>query len=134
MRISEQAHSMGKRARVSIRVNPDVEAKTHAKITTGMAENKFGIAIDLAPALYKRAANLPGIEVSGVDVHIGSQLTELTPFDQAFSKVADLVTSLQHHGIDIQVIDIGGGLGINLRMSNPERDITTYMLALPKPI
>ena len=126
MRISEQAQSMGKRARVSIRVNPDVEAKTHAKITTGMAENKFGIAIDLAPALYKRAANLPGIEVSGVDVHIGSQLTELTPFDQAFSKVADLVTSLQHHGIDIQVIDIGGGLGINYGEQSQEPDITTY--------
>ncbi|MCG7544289.1 diaminopimelate decarboxylase [Pseudoalteromonas sp. MM17-2] len=126
MRISEQAQSMGKRARVSIRVNPDVEAKTHAKITTGMAENKFGIAIDLAPALYKRAASLPGIEVSGVDVHIGSQLTELTPFDQAFSKVADLVTSLQHHGIDIQVIDIGGGLGINYGEQPQEPDITTY--------
>lgn len=125
-RISEQAQALGKTARVSIRVNPDVEANTHAKITTGKAENKFGIDINLAPVLYQYAANLPHIEVTGVDVHIGSQLTDITPFAAAFEKVAELVTTLKDQGINISIIDIGGGLGINYGEQSQEPDISHY--------
>ncbi|MFY8273048.1 diaminopimelate decarboxylase [Pseudoalteromonas sp. SSDWG2] len=125
-RISQIASQMNTTARVSIRVNPDVEAKTHAKITTGKAENKFGINIDLAPTLYQKAASLPGIEVTGVDVHIGSQLIDLAPFDLAFAKVAELVNTLNAQGIHIKVIDIGGGLGINYGEHSDEPDIITY--------
>ncbi|WP_462159184.1 diaminopimelate decarboxylase [Pseudoalteromonas sp. GB56] len=125
-RISRLAAQSNTTARISIRVNPDVEAKTHAKITTGKAENKFGINIDLAPALYAKAASLPGIEVTGVDVHIGSQLVDLEPFSHAFAKVAQLVRDLKDKGIHISVIDIGGGLGINYGEHHDEPDIVAY--------
>ena len=125
-RISKLAQQSNTRARISIRVNPDVEAKTHAKITTGKAENKFGINIDLAPALYEKAAQLPGIDVTGVDVHIGSQLIDLEPFSAAFAKVAQLVRDLKAKGINICVIDIGGGLGINYGEHSEEPNITAY--------
>ncbi|WP_233999507.1 diaminopimelate decarboxylase [Pseudoalteromonas sp. T1lg22] len=125
-RISALAVEMNTTARISIRVNPDVEAKTHAKITTGLAENKFGINIDLAPELYLKAASLPGIEVTGVDVHIGSQLINLEPFAAAFAKVAELVSTLKAQGIIIKIIDIGGGLGINYGEHSDEPDIRTY--------
>ncbi len=125
-RISRLAEQSNTTARISIRVNPDVEAKTHAKITTGKAENKFGINIDLAPALYAKAASLPGIEVTGVDVHIGSQLVDLEPFSHAFAKVAQLVRDLKDQGILISVIDIGGGLGINYGEQSSEPDIVAY--------
>ncbi|MEM8990416.1 MAG: diaminopimelate decarboxylase [Pseudomonadota bacterium] len=116
--ISATAAAMGLTARIAFRVNPDVDARTHAKIATGKAENKFGIPIDQAPALYARAATMPGIAVMGVDVHIGSQLTELAPFEDAFTKVAELVGTLRAQGHAIEEIDLGGGLGIPYRAAN----------------
>ena len=112
------ARSMGKRAPIAIRVNPDVDAKTHAKIATGKSENKFGIPISRARAVYARAAAMAGIEVVGIDVHIGSQLTDLTPFEAAFTKVAGLTEALRADGHDIRRLDLGGGLGIPYQRSN----------------
>jgi diaminopimelate decarboxylase len=110
--LSEVAVSKSKRAAVSLRINPDVDALTHAKISTGKAENKFGIAWHRAEAVYQHASRLPGIEVTGVDAHIGSQITQLGPFRQAFAKLADLVRSLRANGHKISHIDLGGGLGV----------------------
>ena len=109
---------MGAVAPIAIRVNPDVDARTHAKIATGKAENKFGVPIGRARAVYAEAARLPGIEVVGVDVHIGSQLTELAPYEAAFAKVAELTLALRADGHDIRRLDLGGGLGIPYRRSN----------------
>ncbi len=116
--LSEIAAGMGLRAPVALRVNPDVDARTHEKIATGKSENKFGIPIARARAVYAEAAALPGIEVVGVDVHIGSQLTELEPFRQAFGKLADLVRALRADGHAITRVDLGGGLGIPYTRSN----------------
>ncbi len=116
--LSEVAVSVGKTVPITIRVNPDVDAGTHAKIATGKAENKFGIPIARARNIYARAARLPGIEVVGIDVHIGSQLTGLAPFEQAFIKVAELTQVLRADGHDIRRLDLGGGLGIPYRRSN----------------
>ena len=110
--LNEVALSKGTHAAISIRVNPDVDARTHAKISTGKAENKFGIAWHRAEAAYARAAKLPGIDVVGVDLHIGSQITDLGPFREAFGKVAELVRSLRSKGLKITRIDLGGGLGV----------------------
>ncbi|MEM7569457.1 MAG: diaminopimelate decarboxylase [Pseudomonadota bacterium] len=110
--LSAVASEMGVEAPIAFRVNPDVDAKTHEKISTGKAENKFGIAWSRAKAAYARAASLPGIAVKGVDVHIGSQLTQLGPFREAFEKVAGLVADLRADGHDIAQLDLGGGLGI----------------------
>ncbi len=116
--LSQVAASMGLRAPVAVRVNPDVDAKTHAKIATGKSENKFGVPIAKAEQVYALAARLPGVEVVGVDVHIGSQLTELAPFAAAFAKVAALVGALRTQGHAIRRIDLGGGLGIPYVRSN----------------
>ncbi len=116
--LSEVAVSLGVVAPITIRVNPDVDAKTHEKIATGKKENKFGIPIDRAPAVYAEAARLPGIQVIGIDVHIGSQLTELEPFEQAYLKVADLTHRLRAEGHAISRLDLGGGLGIPYTRSN----------------
>jgi len=116
--LSAIAASMGKVAPITLRVNPDVDAKTHAKIATGKSENKFGVPIAAARAVYARAAALPGIEVMGVDVHIGSQLTDLAPFEAAFLKVAELTRLLRDDGHDIRRLDLGGGLGIPYQRSN----------------
>ncbi|MDT8343090.1 MAG: diaminopimelate decarboxylase [Thermohalobaculum sp.] len=116
--LSGVAQAMGATARIALRVNPGVDARTHAKISTGRYEDKFGVPIDRAPAFYARAAGLPGIEVVGVDVHIGSQLTDLAPFEAAFTKVADLTRRLRAEGHDIRRLDLGGGLGIPYRASN----------------
>jgi len=105
----------GTRAHVSLRVNPDVDAKTHAKISTGKSENKFGIPISRARAVYAHAATLPGIQVSGVDMHIGSQITDLQPFDDAFALLAEFVQQLRADGHTIDHVDLGGGLGIPYR-------------------
>ena len=124
--LAEVAASRGRRARIAIRVNPDVDARTHAKISTGKSENKFGIPISRAREVYARARALPGIEVDGVDMHIGSQITELEPFDDAFALLADFVRQLRADGHAIDHVDLGGGLGIPYRFDNeppphPER-------------
>ena len=116
--LSEVAAALGVVAPVAVRVNPDVDARTHAKIATGKAENKFGIPIGRARAVYAEAARLPGIAVVGIDVHIGSQLTELAPYEAAFSKVAELTAVLRADGHAIRRLDLGGGLGIPYRRSN----------------
>jgi len=116
--LSSIAAGKGRTARVSVRVNPDVDAKTHVKIATGKAENKFGIPISRAREVYGRAAELPGIEVAGVDMHIGSQITELAPFDDAFALLSDFVRTLRADGHAIRHIDLGGGLGIPYREDN----------------
>ncbi len=116
--LSEVAQRVGQRASVSIRVNPDVDAKTHAKITTGKADNKFGISYTRASEVYARAATLPNIDVSGVDMHIGSQITELAPFEQAFKLMAALVEQLKSEGHNIRHLDLGGGLGVPYRGDN----------------
>jgi diaminopimelate decarboxylase len=101
-----------------LRVNPDIDAKTHAKIATGKAENKFGIPISRAREVYARLAALPGLEATGVDMHIGSQITELAPFDDAFALLADFVRALRQDGHAISHVDLGGGLGIPYRDDN----------------
>lgn len=116
--LSAIATQMGVIAPIALRVNPDVDAKTHEKIATGKKENKFGIPIARAPQVYAEAASLPGIDVVGVDVHIGSQLTDLTPFEEAFTKVAELTRTLRAQGHNIRRVDLGGGLGIPYERSN----------------
>jgi diaminopimelate decarboxylase len=116
--LSEVCVSMGVTAPITLRVNPDVDARTHEKIATGKKENKFGIPIGRASEIYAEAAALPGIDVVGIDVHIGSQLTELEPFEQAYLKVADLTQRLRAEGHDIRRLDLGGGLGIPYSRSN----------------
>ncbi|MGE0062208.1 MAG: diaminopimelate decarboxylase [Xanthobacteraceae bacterium] len=116
--LSSIAKAKGARAHVSIRVNPDVDPKTHAKIATGKAENKFGIPISRAREVYARAAKLPGIAVAGVDMHIGSQITDLDPFGDAFSLLASFVRELRADGHTISHVDLGGGLGIPYRDDN----------------
>jgi len=110
--LSAIAAGKNRRARVSVRVNPDVDAGTHAKIATGKSENKFGIPISRARGVYAHAARLPGLEVTGVDMHIGSQITALEPFDRAFALLSDFVRTLRADGHQIAHVDLGGGLGI----------------------
>jgi len=116
--LSSIASSKGRAARVSIRVNPDIDARTHHKIATGKAENKFGIPISRAREIYARAAKLKGLEVAGVDMHIGSQITELEPFGNAFALLAEFVRVLRSDGHTISDVDLGGGLGIPYRDDN----------------
>jgi diaminopimelate decarboxylase len=116
--LSEIATAKGRRAHVSVRVNPDVDAKTHHKIATGKAENKFGIPISRAREVYAHAAKLPGIHVAGVDMHIGSQITDLDPFGNAFTLLAEFVRELRSDGHAISHVDLGGGLGIPYRDNN----------------
>ena len=118
MVLSKVAQELGTTAPITIRVNPDVDAKTHAKIATGKSENKFGIPIARAREVYHMAAGLPGLEVIGIDVHIGSQLTDLAPFEQAYLKVAELTETLRADGHTISRLDLGGGLGIPYQHSN----------------
>lgn len=116
--ISATAVRLGKTAPVAFRINPDVDAGTHEKISTGKSENKFGIAIDNAVVAYNEASQLPGIDVRGVDLHIGSQIMSLAPFEAAFSRIAKLATELRKAGHTISTIDLGGGLGINYDLQN----------------
>jgi diaminopimelate decarboxylase len=110
--LNEVAAELGVQAPIALRVNPDVDAKTHAKISTGKKENKFGIDIALAPALYTKARGLAHLTIQGVSVHIGSQLTDLAPFSAAYARVRTLVEQLRSEGIALSVIDLGGGLGV----------------------
>jgi len=116
--LSSIAASKGQIASISVRVNPDIDAKTHHKISTGKAEDKFGIPLSRAREVYARAAKLPGLKVAGVDMHIGSQITDLDPFDDAFALLADFVRTLRADGHTISHVDLGGGLGIPYRNEN----------------
>jgi diaminopimelate decarboxylase len=116
--LSARAVVAGKVAPVSIRINPDVDARTHKKISTGKKENKFGIPYEDARAAYARAAELPGLKPVGIDMHIGSQIIDLEPFDEAIKLLAELALTLRNDGHDITHIDLGGGLGIPYRMDN----------------
>lgn len=118
-RINQLAGELGRRAPVSLRVNPDVDAGTHPYISTGLRENKFGIAHEDAIAAYQRAASLPHLEVVGIDCHIGSQITSLAPFIAALDKVLELVDALHARGIVLHHIDLGGGLGIRYADEEP---------------
>lgn len=130
--LSEVAVSLGVVAPVTVRVNPDVDAKTHAKIATGKSENKFGIPIARAREVYAEIAQLPGLKVVGIDVHIGSQLTELAPFEAAFQKVRELTLQLRADGHDIKRLDLGGGLGIPYTRSNEAPPLPTDYGAMIK--
>ena len=118
-RLNDVAREMSGKAPVSIRVNPDVDAKTHPYISTGLKENKFGVAFGEAPRLYRKARTLGNLKVVGIDCHIGSQLTDLAPFIDAFRKVLELVDTLAAEGIELQHLDLGGGLGIRYRDEAP---------------
>src|ERR1700720_3973661 len=125
--LSSIAVAKARTANISVRVNPDVDAKTHAKIATGKAENKFGIPISRAREVYARAAKLKGVRVAGVDMHIGSQIIELDPFGDAFALLADFVRTLRADGHTITHVDLGGGLGIPYREDNePPPDPDAY--------
>lgn len=119
LRLADVARSMGKRAPVSIRVNPDVDPKTHPYIATGLKENKFGVAFEDAPALYRKAKSLDSIEIVGIDCHIGSQITEIAPFADALQKVLQLVDQLERENIALHHIDLGGGVGIRYKDEQP---------------
>jgi diaminopimelate decarboxylase len=125
--LSAVAQAKGRSANVALRVNPDIDARTHAKIATGKSENKFGIPISGAREVYAAAARLPGVRITGVDMHIGSQITELKPFDDAFALLADFVGALRHDGHSIEHIDVGGGLGVPYRDDiDPPPDPAAY--------
>lgn len=117
--INELALAQGKKANVALRVNPDVDALTHVKITTGKKENKFGVAWEEALSLYRRASQMEGVHVAGIAVHIGSQLLDVEPFRLAFTKIASMVQELEKEGIKITNIDLGGGMGINYNVELP---------------
>jgi diaminopimelate decarboxylase len=125
--LNDVAAEFGARAAVAIRINPNVDARSHAKISTGTSETKFGIPLEKAREVYARAANLPGIEIVGVDVHIGSQIAELAPFEEAFERVAQLIRDLRKDGHPIASADLGGGLGVPYRRDNaPPPDPGVY--------
>ncbi len=130
--LNEVASAMGVQAPITIRLNPDVDARTHAKITTGTAETKFGVPWSRAREVYARAGALSGIEVVGIDVHIGSQITELQPFEAAFRLTAEMITTLRAEGHAIARADLGGGLGVPYRLDNqppPEPDAYGALIA-----
>jgi diaminopimelate decarboxylase len=116
--LSAVASSLGKSAPVSLRINPDVDAETHAKISTGKAGDKFGIPREDAIDAYALAASLPGLKVSGIDMHIGSQIEKLEPFDKAFARLKELIGALRKQGHEIEHVDVGGGLGIPYKNDN----------------
>jgi diaminopimelate decarboxylase len=127
--LSEVAQELGKEAVIALRINPDIDAKTHAKIATGKSENKFGIDIDHAAQIYSRAARMPGIRVAGIACHIGSQLTDIAPYRAAFSRVAELVTSLRRANLPVERVDLGGGVGITYR-DEQTIDLQDYATAI----
>ncbi|MBV8962938.1 MAG: diaminopimelate decarboxylase, partial [Hyphomicrobiales bacterium] len=133
--ISALASAGGRSARISIRVNPDIDANTHAKISTGTYANKFGIPLEEAPRVYEKAAKLPGLTVTGVDMHIGSQIPDLAPFDAAAKRLASLACHLMKEGHRLEHLDLGGGLGVvydphgNLRPPEP----TAYAETILRP-
>lgn len=132
--LSRVAESLGKQAPVAFRINPDIDAQTHEKITTGRAANKFGVPHRRAPEVYAWAASLPGIRVQGIATHIGSQLTQLEPFEQAFRCHAELATELRGQGHQISVLDIGGGLGVDYGDGKPKPPPLADYVALARKI
>ncbi len=130
--LSARAVAAGKVAPISLRINPDVDAKTHKKISTGLAENKFGIPRQRAREVYARAAQLPGLKVVGIDMHIGSQITELQPFDDAFALLVELVGMLKADGHAIEHVDLGGGLGIPYKTDNSPPPLPDAYAAIVK--
>jgi diaminopimelate decarboxylase len=130
--LSRLASAQGKTARISVRVNPDVDSGSHAKISTGKSENKFGIPLTHARAVYARAAKLPGIRVTGVDMHIGSQITDLEPLEAAFRLLADFVQTLRADGHTISHVDFGGGLGIPYHMDREAPPLPSAYAAMVK--
>ena len=128
-RLNQVAGAMGKVARISIRINPDIDAGTHPYISTGLKQNKFGIPIERAPEVYRYAASLPNLQTTGVDCHIGSQLTEFAPFLEAVDKLLALIDELSAAGIKIHHLDVGGGLGVNYNDETPPHP-SEYALAL----
>jgi diaminopimelate decarboxylase len=130
--LSAIATARGKTARISVRINPDVDAKTHEKISTGKSSDKFGIPLGLARAVYARAATLPGLKVTGVDMHIGSQITDLAPFGDAFAILSDFVRTLRADGHHIEHVDLGGGLGIPYRADNAPPPLPDAYAAIVK--
>ncbi len=133
-RLDAVARELGVKAPITIRVNPDVDAKTHAKIATGKSENKFGIPISRAREVYAHASGLEGLQIVGIDVHIGSQLTELEPFRLAYEKVKELTHQLREDGHNIQRLDLGGGLGIPYERSNSAPPLPTDYGAMVKDV
>ncbi|MFO1178833.1 MAG: diaminopimelate decarboxylase [Ottowia sp.] len=130
--IDEVARACGRRAPVSIRVNPNVDARTHPYISTGLKGNKFGIAHEQALAAYRHAARLPGLQVAGIDCHIGSQITEVAPYVEALDRVLDLVDAIESDGIRIHHIDLGGGLGIDYAGDTPPAADTLWAALLAR--
>jgi diaminopimelate decarboxylase len=130
--LSRLASGQGKTARISVRVNPDVDSGSHAKISTGKSENKFGIPLTQARAVYARAAKLPGIRVTGVDMHIGSQITDLVPLEAAFRLLAEFVQTLRADGHSISHVDFGGGLGIPYHMDGEAPPLPSAYAAMVK--
>ena len=131
--LSRAASGRGAVAPIAIRVNPDVDARTHAKIATGKSENKFGVPISRARDVYAYARTLPGLSVQGVDMHIGSQITDLQPFDDAFALLAEFVQALRADGHEIEHVDVGGGLGIAYRNDNdPPPSVEQYAKVVAK--
>ena len=130
--LAERAQAAGKTARIALRVNPDVFAETHPYISTGLREHKFGIAIERAPAVYRRAQQLPGLEPAGVSVHIGSQIRSVEPFAAALKRVRGLVEQLRSEGMNISHIDAGGGFGIEYGQADfdPSARVAEYASAL----
>lgn len=131
--LSQVANAQDKVANISLRVNPDVDAKTHPYISTGLKENKFGVDINTALAVYQRASQLPGIHIKGIDCHIGSQLTGTAPFLDALDRLLQLVDELGEHGIAIHHLDLGGGLGVTYRDEEPPA-IADYIAAVKERI
>jgi diaminopimelate decarboxylase len=129
-RLNEVAAALGRAAPVSLRVNPDVDAGTHPYISTGLRENKFGIDVATALTIYRQAAALPHLRVTGIDCHIGSQLTDITPFVDALDRVLELVDRLREDGIELTHLDVGGGLGIPYRATQTPPAPDVYARAL----
>jgi diaminopimelate decarboxylase len=130
-RLNEVAGELGKVAPVSLRINPDVDAKTHPYISTGLRDNKFGIVFDRAPEVYRLAQSLPNLKVTGMDCHIGSQLTDIEPFIDATDRLLALIDTLKAEGIEIEHLDVGGGLGVTYSDEQPPQpsDYATELLA-----
>jgi len=124
--LNDVAGALGRRAPVALRINPDVDARTHVKITTGLRENKFGIDIDHAAEVYRQAAELPNIAPQGLAVHLGSQLLDLAPYRDAYRKLADLVRALRADGLTVDNLDLGGGIGISYRAGETPPDLQAY--------